>query len=149
MEFEAPGEKNEDDPLDFDKIGADGDQDSPFFNLNDSNAAIQEPQVDQEQNINSEFRETEELDALSNQKSNSKERFRDSIRPDSEQRARIDDSINGSMLLEIEEKTGHLQGNLVSDFDKTQNVTNLQSSRDIPQIHLDRLEDKDGKEIEG
>ena len=53
------------------------------------------------------------------------------------------------MLLEIEERTSHLNQNLVSDLNRINKLSKIQSSRNIPQIHLEKYEDKDSIEIDG
>ena len=55
-----------------------------------------------------------------------------------------DDSISQSMLQEIEERTSHLQSDFAAELDK-----NKKKKQMIPKINLEKLEDKNGRQIEG
>ena len=117
---ETPGKQDANDLLDFNKIGVE-EEGSPFYDLHLS-GALQDPQLGQCGDINSEFRETEEhAEAQSNgkqSKRNSQEGAKENKTAAEENNAhRNDDSISQSMLQEIEQRTSHLQSDLVAELD--------------------------------
>lgn len=61
-----------------------------------------------------------------------------------------DDSFNQSMLQEIEVRTSHLNNNeLASEIESSKQQETTKTKPVIPKINLDKLQDKNGKDLEG